>query len=55
MVVFSDKKLKSDSVALQMREQLTQNPKAQLASMDLRAPGQVTLEVLQVRPADMRK
>jgi hypothetical protein len=53
-VIFSDKKLKGTSTALQVRERLTESPKAPITSMDLRAPGQVTIEVLDVRPAELR-
>jgi hypothetical protein len=54
LVVFSDKRLRGDTVALQIREQLTLNPKVPVSSMDLRAPGQITIEALDVRPAELR-
>lgn len=53
-VIFSDRKLKGDTVALQVRERLTESPKGPLTPMDLRAPGQVTIEPLDVRPAEIR-
>lgn len=54
-VVFSDRKLKADSIALQIGERLASDPKALVSSMDLRAPGQAALEMLTVRPAELRK
>lgn len=54
LVIFSDRKLRGDTVALQVREQITTSPKAPISSMDLRAPGQVTIEPLDVRPAELR-
>lgn len=53
-VIFSDRKLKGDTVALQVRERIVESPKAPITSMDLRAPGQVTIEILSIRPAELR-
>lgn len=47
-VVFSDRPLKGDSVAEQIRSRLDEGPHAVVTSMDLRAPGQVALETLPV-------
>lgn len=52
-VVFSDKPLKADTVALQINDRLGEGPGAQVTAMDLRAPGQVTLQALDVRPAEI--
>jgi hypothetical protein len=54
LVVFSDRKLKADTVALQIDERLADGPEARLTSMDLRAPGQVALESLEIRPSELR-
>lgn len=53
-VIFSDRKLKGDTVALQVRERVVETPKTPITPMDLRAPGQVTIEVLDVKPAELR-
>jgi hypothetical protein len=53
-VIFSDRRLKGDTVALQIREHLSDSPKAPLTPMDLRAPGQLTIEPLDARPAELR-
>ena len=45
-VVFSDRPLKGDTVADQIRSRLDEGPHAVVTSMDLRAPGQVALEML---------
>lgn len=47
-VVFSDRPLKGDSVAQQIRDRLDEGPQARVGPMDLRAPGQVALEVLDI-------
>lgn len=47
-VVFSDRPLKGDSVAQQIRDRLDEGPQARVGPMDLRAPGQVALEELAV-------
>ncbi len=47
-VVFSDRPLKGDSLADQIRSRLDEGPHAIVTSMDLRAPGQVVLETLDV-------
>ena len=47
-VVFSDRPLKADSIAQQIRDRLDEGPHARVGPMDLRAPGQVALEELAV-------
>ncbi len=47
-VVFSDRPLKGDSVAQQIRDRLDEGPQARVGPMDLRAPGQVALEQLDI-------
>jgi hypothetical protein len=49
-VVFSDRPLEADSVAEQIRSRLDEGPHAVVTSLDLRAPGQVSLETLDVPP-----
>ncbi len=49
-IVFSDRPLKADSVADQIRSRLDEGPHARVTSMDLRAPGQVALETLDIPP-----
>ncbi len=49
-IVFSDRPLKADSVADQIRSRLDEGPHAVVTSMDLRAPGQVSLETLDIPP-----
>ncbi|MFO0593356.1 MAG: hypothetical protein U0441_37790 [Polyangiaceae bacterium] len=53
-VVFSDRPLKGDTVAEQIRSRLDEGPQAVVTSMDLRAPGQVALETLEVSGAPAR-
>lgn len=53
-VVFSDREIKADTVAQQIRDRLSEGPSAKVTSMDLRAPGQAALEILDVRPAALR-
>ena len=53
-VVFSDRKLKADTVVLQIGERLAEGPNATVTSMDLRAPGRVALETLEIKPAEVR-
>ena len=52
-VVFSDRPLKGDTVAEQIRGRLDEGPQAIVTSMDLRAPGQVALETLNVSAAPL--
>lgn len=47
-VVFSDRPLKGDSIAQQIRDRLDEGPHARVGPMDLRAPGQVALEELAI-------
>jgi hypothetical protein len=52
-IVFSDRTLQATSTAQQIREGLEEN--AKITPMDLRAPGQVTMEVIEVLPAKLRQ
>lgn len=52
-VIFSDRTLQATSTAQQIRERIADN--AKITPMDLRAPGQVTLEVIDVLPAKLRE
>lgn len=54
-VVFSDRPLKGETVALQIKSRLDETPGARVTSMDLRAPGQVALEALDVHLASSAK
>lgn len=47
-VIFSDRPLKADAVAQQIRARLDEGPQARVGPMDLRAPGQVALEELDI-------
>lgn len=53
-VIFSDRRLKGDTIALQIRELLAGTPGAAITPMDLRAPGQVTVVTMDVRPKELR-
>jgi hypothetical protein len=54
-VIFSDRALKADTVAQQISDRLGEGMNVQVTAMDLRAPGQVTLQSLDVRPAEISK
>lgn len=53
-VIFSDRKLNGDTVAMQIRGLLAEDPKRAITPMDLRAPGQVTVDVLEGDPRELR-
>ncbi|MBK8259120.1 MAG: hypothetical protein IPK82_41495 [Polyangiaceae bacterium] len=53
-VVFSDRKLRGDTTATQIQDRLKEAPSGPVTPMDLRAPGQVFLERIDIRPAELR-
>ncbi|MEZ4310992.1 MAG: hypothetical protein R3F14_23365 [Polyangiaceae bacterium] len=53
-VVFSDRRLNAATTATQIRDLLQADPRAVISPMDLRAPGQVYLEIIDIRPAELR-
>jgi hypothetical protein len=52
-VIFSDRTIQAASIAQQIRERLEDN--AKITPMDLRAPGKVTMEVIEVLPSKLRE